>query len=151
MVIQAIVLDAGPIGIITNPNLSPQSVACNQWLQSHVKLGNRIIIPEIADYEVRRELLRANKKKGVARLDSLCEGLEYLPITTMAMRQAAELWAKARQQGQPTAGDKMIDGDMILVAQSMASAIPNLAIATTNVRHLSRFITADLWQNIVAN
>ncbi len=94
MVIQAIVLDAGPIGIITNPNLSPQSVACNRWLQSHVKLGNRIIIPEIADYEVRRELLRANKKKGVARY---------------------------------------------------------LAIATTNVRHLSRFITADLWQNIVAN
>lgn len=68
MIERTVVLDAGPIGLITNPKLSSQGVACNRWLQSHLKSGNRIIIPEIADYEVRRELLRANKKKGLARL-----------------------------------------------------------------------------------
>jgi hypothetical protein len=57
MVERSIVLDAGPIGLITNPKLSSQSVLCNQWLQVHLKAGNRIIVPEIADYEVRRELL----------------------------------------------------------------------------------------------
>jgi len=145
---QIVVLDTGPIGLITNPKLSAQSIACNQWLQSHITSGSRIILPEIADYEVRRELLRANKIKGISRLDNLAKLTEYLPITTGAMRQAANLWAEARQQGRPTAGDKTIDGDMILIAQAMTLAAPNVVIATTNVGHLSSFIAADLWQNI---
>ncbi|PZO46443.1 MAG: nuclease [Phormidesmis priestleyi] len=111
--------------------------------------GNRAIIPEIADYEVRRELLRACKIEGLARLDDLINLLEYLPLTTVAMRQAAKFWAQARQQGQPTAGDKTIDGDMILVAQAMTLEASDVIIATTNVGHLSRFAVAELWQNIV--
>jgi predicted nucleic acid-binding protein len=146
--VKIIVLDSGPLGLITNPKLSPESIACTQWLQAHITSANRIIIPEIADYEVRRELLRANKKKGIARLDDLAKSIEYLPITTAAMRQAAELWSQARQQGQPTAGDKTIDGDMILVAQAMTIGVLSAVIATTNLGHLSRFIAADLWQNI---
>ena len=47
-------------------------------------------------YEVRRELLRANKTKGMARLDELDKLIEYFPITTAAMRQAAKLWAEAQ-------------------------------------------------------
>ncbi|MEG3878435.1 nuclease [Microcoleus sp. herbarium7] len=119
-----------------------------QWLQAHITSGNRTIIPEISDYEVRRELLRANKIKGISRLDDLAKSIEYLPITTSAMHQAAKLWAEARQQGQPTAGDKTIDGDMILVAQAITLGSPDVVIATTNVGHLSRFIKAELWQNI---
>ncbi|MDB9527566.1 hypothetical protein PN498_16325 [Oscillatoria sp. CS-180] len=80
MVAGTIVLDTGPIGLVTNPRLSSQGVACNQWLQAHLKAGNRIVIPEIADYEIRRELLRARKKKGLARLDGLCRQLEYFPL-----------------------------------------------------------------------
>lgn len=144
-----IVLDAGPLGLVTNPKLSAESVACAQWLQTHITSASRVIIPEIADYEIRRELLRANKTKGIARLDDLVRSLEYLPITTTVMRQAAQLWAQARQQGQPTAGDKTIDGDMILVAQAITIAVPDVVIATTNVGHLSRFIAAELWQNII--
>ncbi|MEH2052639.1 nuclease [Nostoc sp.] len=145
---QVILLDSGPLGLVTNPKLSAESLACTQWLQTLVSSGSRVIIPEIADYEVRRELLRANKVKGIARLDELNQLLEYLPITTAAMRQAALFWAQARQQGQPTAGDKTIDGDIILVAQAVTIIDANVAIATTNVGHLSRFVAADLWQNI---
>jgi predicted nucleic acid-binding protein len=94
------------------------------------------------------ELLRANKTKGIARLDDLANLIECLPISTVAMRQAAKLWAQARQQGQPTAGDKTIEGDMVLVAQAMTLGVPDVVIATTNVGHLSRFITAELWRNV---
>jgi predicted nucleic acid-binding protein len=142
------VLDAGPLGLVTNPKLSAESEACAHWLQSHIVSGSRTIIPEIADYEVRRELLRANKIKGITRLDNLANLIEYLPITTNAMRQAAKLWAEARQQGQPTAGDKTIDADMILVSQALTLGVPDIVIATTNVGHLSRFIAAELWQNV---
>ncbi len=99
-----ILLDAGPLGLLSNPNRKGQTVACRKWLQALVAAARRVIVPEIADYEVRRELLRANKAKGVARLDALAGLLEYLPLTTAAMRGAAELWAHARQQGQSFQG-----------------------------------------------
>ena len=94
-------------------------------------------------------MLRANKVKGLARLDEWIDSLEYLPITTESMRQAAVFWAEARQKGQPTASDKTIDADMILVAQVFVMDAQNKVIATTNVGHLSRFVAADIWQNIL--
>lgn len=145
---RVVVLDAGPIGLVTNPKLSAESTLCTRWLQTLITSNIRLIIPEIADYEVRRELLRANKVRGIARLDELANSIEYLPITTAAMRQAAMFWAQARQQGQPTASDKTIDSDMILAAQATTLDVVEVVIATTNVGHLSRFAIADLWQNI---
>ena len=40
-----------------------------QWLTSLPLKGYQIVLPEIADYEVRRELIRAGKKAGIKRLD----------------------------------------------------------------------------------
>jgi predicted nucleic acid-binding protein len=143
-----VLLDTGPLGLVTNPRRSPQSVACAQWLQALVARGIRVIVPEIADYEVRRELLRAKKERGLARLDALASRLEYLPITTAAIRQAAVFWAQARQQGQPTADDKALDGDVILAAQAMTLGAADVVVATTNVGHLSRFAPAALWPDL---
>lgn len=151
MVRRVVLLDAGPLGLVTNPNRSPQGMACARWLQELITAGVQVVIPEIADYEVRRELLRANKPKSVAQLDALAQLLEYVPITTMAMRQAAQFWAQARQQGQPTASDKTIDADMILAAQAVTLAETNVIVATTNVGHLSRFVEADIWPHIKAD
>ena len=123
--VDVVFLDTGPLGLVTNPTQSPQSLACNQWLYSLLSQKIRIIVPEIADYELRRELLRANKQKGIAKLDALIAALEYLPITTTAMRQAAMFWAQARQQGQPTSNDKTIDGDMILAGQAQGFLVPS--------------------------
>lgn len=111
-----------------------------------IAAGVHIHIPEIADYEVRRGLLRAGKPRSVAQLDALARLLEYLPISTAALRQAALFWAQARQQGQPTAGDKTIDGDIILAAQAFTLNASSIVIATTNVGHLSWFIPAETWQ-----
>jgi predicted nucleic acid-binding protein len=145
---EVVLLDAGPLGLVTNPRRSQPSVACAQWVQALVARGRRVIVPEIADYEVRRELLRANRVSGLARLDGLARLLEYLPLTTAAMRQAAVFWAQARQQGQPTADDKALDGDVILAAQAMTLGVANVVIATTNVGHLLCFAPAALWPDI---
>jgi len=148
---RVVLLDTGPLGLLTNPNVSPDTDACNRWLEELAARGVRVLVPEIADYELRRELLRAGKTLGIARLEAVIAQAEYLPLTTVAMRQAAVFWAEARQQGQPTAGDKTIDGDVILAAQAATLGLPDAIIATTNVGHLSRFIAADLWQNVSAD
>ena len=101
---------------------------------------------QIADYEVRRELLRAGKTRGLARLDLLKNTLDYLPLTTAVMLKAAELWAQARNQGTPTADAKALDCDVILAAQALTE---NGIVATENVGHLSLFVEAKDWRDIL--
>ncbi|MBW3625211.1 MAG: nuclease [Armatimonadetes bacterium] len=145
---RVIVLDTGPLGLISNPRQTEINRACVEWMQSQMGAGTRILLPEIAGYEVRRELLRGNKINGLARLDALAQTLEYLPITTAAMREAARLWAQTRQQGFPTADAKALDADAILAAQALTLGEPDVVVATTNIGHLSRFVRADLWENL---
>jgi len=76
--------------------------------------------------------------------------VELAPVTTSAMRLAAELWTQARNAGQSTAGPQALDGDVILAAQVLTSGLPpdEVIVATTNVAHLSRYLTANTWENI---
>jgi predicted nucleic acid-binding protein len=111
-------------------------------------LGARIIVAELVDFEVRRELLRAKRTKGLIRLDEFIAGVEFLPINSEAMRLAAELWAQARQRGQPTASDTALDGDVILAAQALTYPIQPVTVVTTNVRHLANFVDARVWRDL---
>lgn len=67
-----IVLDSGGLGILTNPKATPLRIECRFWVRSLMSKGYRVILPEIADCEVWRELRRANKRAGTGRLDELC-------------------------------------------------------------------------------
>ncbi len=146
-----IALDTGIIGIVTNPKSSTESFACTGWLKTKLSNGDGIFVPEICDYEIRRELIRADKKRGLERLDAFKSALNYLPITTDVMLKAAEFWAVTRQKGKLTAPDLSLDGDMILSAQVFVLAEnlqENVVIATTNVKHLSLFADAREWGKI---
>lgn len=145
---RCVLLDTSVLGVIANPKPSASTLACRQWMELLVNHGVRVIIPGITDYELRRELLRAHKTRGLRNLDSLILQVEYLPLTTVAMRQAAAFWAEARQQGYPTAHHKNLDGDMILAAQAATLGVADFIVATTNIRHLARFVPAGLWQAI---
>ena len=85
-----IVLDSGVLGLATNPHFTAQTQACAQWLNGQLGRNALVFIPEVADYEVRRELIRAGKAQGLLRLDTLNAALHYEPITTAAMRHAAQ-------------------------------------------------------------
>jgi predicted nucleic acid-binding protein len=145
-----ILLDAAPLSLISNPKESGLALQCNQWLQALLLSNYRVLVPEIADYEVRRELLRAGKAKGIQRLNSVKAALGYIPITTEIMLQAAQLWAIARNKGQPTADDKALDADVILAATALVlgNQGDKAIIATSNVKHLARFTSAQNWLDI---
>jgi len=144
------VLDAGPLGRLANPLTSAENARCNQWLRDLLASGASVVIPEIADYEVRRELLRANLVASIAQLDALKQVLFYAPLTTPAILKAAEFWAAVRNQGKTTAPDHALDGDVILAAQTVLLAQPGdeVMIATTNTKHLTLFVDARIWQDI---
>ena len=138
-----IILDSSPAGLVTNPSEA-------KWVADCMAKGNTICLPEIIDYELRRELLRAEKKRGIAKLDALKAACLYLPLTTPVMLRAAALWADSRQKGIATGDPKRLDVDVILAAQTLDLGLPtsDFVVATANVGHLSRFVPAELWQNI---
>jgi predicted nucleic acid-binding protein len=147
-VVTAVVLDSSPLGLLAAPSRISLAAACDAWATSLLAAGHRVFLPEIADYEIRRELLRLRAVRRIARLDGFRSRFEYVPITTAAMDRAAELWAYARHTGQPTAPDEGLDIDMILVAQAELLALPNTVIATANMNHIPRFHAAELWTAI---
>jgi predicted nucleic acid-binding protein len=144
--IAAIALDATPLSLLCHPDPRIPVVAeINLWLEARLLAGVVVYVPEITDYEVRRELIRAGKRKSLRKLDDLIHQAAYLPLDTATMRRAAELWAQARNRGTPTAPPEALDADVILAAQAeRAGAI----VATENVGHLARFVTARHWRDI---
>jgi predicted nucleic acid-binding protein len=146
-----IFLDTGPLGLATNPNKdNGEAIECTKWLISCLNAGARVCVPEICDYELRRELLRAHRTCALTRLDQLKHEVDYVPITTAMMRKAAEYWAEARNAHKPTAPKEALDGDVILAAQAALSAEAGdqVVIATENVGHLSMFTQAKRWKEI---
>lgn len=139
---EAMVLDAGVLSEAAHPRKNQEFA---RWFDHVLAIGTKVIIAEIADYEVRRELLRAEKEDGLRRLDLLKNTLTYLPLTTNAMLRAAQLWAVARKHGRPTADPKELDCDVILAAQALeVEAI----VITDNVGHLSLFVEAKNWREL---
>ncbi|MBI1760521.1 MAG: nucleic acid-binding protein [Acidobacteria bacterium] len=145
-----LLLDAGPLGLVTNPKAIGEPFRAAQWLYTQQQQARKILLPEITDYEVRRELVRAGKSRGIARLNQFKIDLGYLPLTTTAMLLAADLWAESRRQGRPNAPDQALDADVILAAQALLiqNAGHQVTVATTNVKHLELFVDARLWSDI---
>ena len=145
---RTILLDSGPPGLIANPRASPVAAACGRRVVDAIDRGATIRVPEIADYELRRARIRTRRTAGVARLDAFIAQVGFLPIGTAAMRQAAAFCAEARQQGRPTAPDPALDGDVILAAQAATPDRAGVIVATTNPKHLSQYVPAELWLDV---
>ncbi len=148
-----IFLDSGPLGVACGTSDKEVLRNLRAWLVNEATDGSAVVIPEITDYEIRRELLAAGLTASLARLDELHDfpGV-YLPITTESIRLAADLWAGARRGGWSTADEKSIDADAILAAQVLnyRSDADDWWVATDNERHLSRHLgdRARPWQKI---
>ena len=152
-----IILDAGPAGIGCNDLRKPEVIAFYFWVKRCSEDSRTtIILPEIADCEVRRKLLSLPYgAASIRRLDGLARPggpFVYLKINTDAMRRAARLRSEARRGGYSTADEKALDGDVILAAQALehVGIGDQLFIATGNQSDLSRYVgeRAQPWDAI---
>jgi predicted nucleic acid-binding protein len=133
-----VLLDTNVLGILCHKDRG-QRARAESLLASIQQSASRpleLIVPELADFELRRKLLHIGSTWSLAQLDRLTTDLDYLPITTAIMRDAARLWADARRQGLPTAPPQGLDGDAILAAQALSV---QGRVATTNRGHLAAF------------
>ncbi len=134
--------------MVLHPAGGQETRRCAEWCNRLLLRGERFVVPEICDYELRRELLRSGKLQSVKRLDEFARATGYLPLDTETMLRAAALWAEQRNAGAPTADAAALDGDVILAAQAQLHAERHkleAIIVTTNVGHLGRMAKAVKW------
>jgi predicted nucleic acid-binding protein len=150
---EIVLLDSGPLGLACGRHGSPVPDQCRRWFRSLIARGVVVVVPEIADYEVRRELTRIAASASLRRLDDLVAsgGLLFFPILTAEWRQASLFWADARQHGVPTASPEALDADVLVAACAATIGQPGdqVIVATDNVGHLARYCDARLWTTIV--
>lgn len=110
-----------------------------------------LCVPEIIDYEMRRKLLHVGHHrhqgrkwaiKALTNLDRMV-ALGYLPLTTNAMRLAAEIWAQTRAEGQSRASEESLDVDVILAAQARHVGG---SVVTMNERHFRKIADIFDWR-----
>jgi predicted nucleic acid-binding protein len=143
-VIKAVMLDSGPLGRLSHANYT-RNREVRAWLASLLDADVAVFLPEIADFEIRRNLIVENLTGSLANLDALPSLITYVPITTADMRQAATLWAQSRRSGRTVGDAKELNADVILAAQALRLGC---TIATDNVGHLAQFTDARAWQSI---
>lgn len=149
-------IDSGVLGLLSNPNNLDEAVECKNWLYTLLSRGVYACSSDLCDYEVRRGLILASQKKpnfgGIQRLDELREMILFLPVNYFLILRASSFWAQARSQGLPTASNSSLDVDIIICShlQILQEEFPGryAVIATTNIKHLSRFAEAKSWRNI---
>ncbi len=149
-------IDSSILGILANPNKIGEANKCREWLYSLLAKGVYVCSSIICDFEVRRSLILESHRKphlaSIQNLDQLQEIISFLPVTSELLKEASNLWAYAREQGIPTADSNSLDIDIIICShwQQLKEEFPGryIVIATTNVKHLSRFAEAKTWINI---
>ena len=109
-------------------------------------------VPEIIDYEMRRKLLHVGRHrhhgrkwalKALTNLDKWA-ALGYLPLTTSALKLAAEIWAQTRADGQSRASEESLDVDVILAAQARQAGG---CVVTMNERHFQKIADIFDWRS----
>ena len=142
----ALLLDAGPLGLLAHDRHSIRE-PIQTWLLREMTAGAMIYVSEVADYELRRELIRlvrANQLPAsrIARLDQLASLFTFLPVSTSTWKRAADLWADARKHGKPTADPAALDADVLIAAQAVEV---QATVVTTNPGHLSQWVMIQKW------
>jgi predicted nucleic acid-binding protein len=149
---KVIVLDSTPLGLILQKPGLPEAEGCRLWVVTKTHEGCRFVVPEIIEYEIRRELLRMNRSRSLKALEIFISAKpdQLLPLNSAALKLAAELWARARQAGTPTSAPHALDVDVILCAQVLTAGfdMEEVIVATSNAKHLSQFVPAHDWRAI---
>jgi predicted nucleic acid-binding protein len=137
-----LLFDTGVLGQICHPRRHGE---VRQWFRDTVR-QHTVLLSEVTDYELRRELLRIGATRSLAHLDELTRELVYVPVTTATWRRAAAIWAMARNAGAVTAPPEALDGDALVAAQALEEAA---VIVTTNTRHFGALSVSALeWRAV---
>jgi hypothetical protein len=149
-----IILDSAPLGFICNPKNKDSYRKLSNFAKS---LNFSIGVPEIIDYELRRNFELENLQKSISLLSQFHQRDQLILLESEDLIRAAELWAWCRKQGSTTTENKGIDIDVILVSQALSQKnnFDKVVILTIDIGDLSVFCDLGLhlwdWKNALTD
>lgn len=141
-----ILLDSAPLGYLCNP----RNIEKTRFFKNKLKdLEVILYLPEIIDYELRRNLELEGFSKSINLLDQFRQRHQILWLESDDFLKAAELWSWCRKEGYATTENKGIDIDVILVSQALSQLrnFYKVIILTADIGDLSIFceLEINLW------
>src|SRR6185369_13517446 len=116
---QLLLLDNNVLSKALRPELNENKAVVDAISRLQENFRFRVYVPEIIDYEIRRKLLhlgyrqrqtRKWAREALFRLDKwVSRG--YIPLTTKALRLAADIWAETRATGLLRGPEDRLDVD----------------------------------------
>ncbi len=146
-----VVLDTGVVGLITNPTRNAGADACRAWLKRLLAANVFVGLPDVVDYELRRELVLNDAVNALQALDALRSAIEVLPVAPDVLARAASMWATLRRTGLSTADRHALDIDVIVAASTIVAAEAlslDPVVVTANAKHIGRMVRALSWDNL---
>lgn len=140
-----LLLDSNVLTRVVRPLVAENQPVASAVARLLENPGFQVLVPEIIDYELRRKLLHLKGLRHQARvwaqealtaLDRLA-AVGYVPLTTDAMRLAANLWAQTRSTGRPRGPEDRLDVDVILAAQARQA---RGQVVTLNQKHFADLV-----------
>jgi predicted nucleic acid-binding protein len=135
-----LLFDTGVLGALCHPR---KHADVKLWYRG--LLGVRrdtLYLPALADFELRRELLRLGATASLRALDRLATEIVYIPLTDAMLRDAAALWAGLWRTGHPLGTADSLSADVILAAQARAV---EATVVTDNHAHLGLMVDTIAW------
>jgi predicted nucleic acid-binding protein len=119
-----------------------------EWLRSLLLRGAdapELLVSVLADYELRRALLRRGAHASLAQLDSVVRSASYVPVTAEVGRRAADISAGLS----PELRRRVSDVDILIAAQAQ---IENAILVTSDrALHDVPGVVAKDWTEIETN
>jgi predicted nucleic acid-binding protein len=112
-----------------------------RWFRELLERGDsapEILIPVLADYEIRRAFLTRGASASLEQLDRIEAVARTLPVTPQATRMAAELRSKL---GCPPGAD-LSDADLVIVAQAQLEQAV-LVTSDRAIKELANVVAKD--------
>jgi predicted nucleic acid-binding protein len=94
-----LLLDTSVLGRICHPR---KHLDVRAWFLRAL-VDHEMLLSEVADYELRRELLRLDSKRSIHRLDELTREIQYVPMTTATWRGPRT--RRRRRRSEPPAAE----------------------------------------------
>jgi predicted nucleic acid-binding protein len=117
-----LILDTGVLGHVVHPRKHPEA---KRWLAAIVRV-HEVLVSEVRDYELRRELIRIGALRSLDRLDELERELQYVPVTTSVWRSVeAELAARQRRRRTTSKDDYLARGVLFVPEEDLARDLLN--------------------------
>jgi predicted nucleic acid-binding protein len=147
-----LLLDSNVLARFVRPEVAENKSVAEAILRLIEDPRVEVFVPAIVDYEFRRKLLHLSEYRHQGRkwardalivLDSLAI-INYLPLTTEALKLAARLWAQTRGEGRQRCSEDRLDVDVILAAQAQQVGGQ---VVTMNEKHFLDLVEVFDWRS----